>query len=194
MERHRLQFPVVRELMLEYGFTDAKILHIAPERIFRPLFEPHCSRYLTGDLEAFGIDVRLDLQCLPFANGAFDFVMASNVLEHVPDDRAAIREIWRVLKNGGAAVLPIPLIAETTVEYPGPNPFEAGHVRAPGYDYFERFEQVFSRVDKVGSWDLSPEFQTYSHEDRSAWPTQKCPLRPSMQGTRFPDIVPICYR
>ncbi len=45
---------------------------------------------------------------LPFADGTFDVVFSNEVLEHVGDDRAACREIARVLRPGGRAVIFVP--------------------------------------------------------------------------------------
>ena len=45
--------------------------------------------------------VQGDALALPFADGTFDRVIASEVLEHIPDDRAAMAELARVLRPGG---------------------------------------------------------------------------------------------
>jgi len=45
---------------------------------------------------------------LPFADGSFDRVMCTEVLEHIPDDRRTIREIMRVLRPGGTAAVSVP--------------------------------------------------------------------------------------
>ncbi|MBN1419188.1 MAG: class I SAM-dependent methyltransferase [Planctomycetes bacterium] len=58
-----------------------------------------------------GAAVRLvhgDAQAIPFPDDAFDAVIFTEVLEHVPDDRRALREIRRVLKPGGALILTVP--------------------------------------------------------------------------------------
>ncbi len=45
---------------------------------------------------------------LPYPNNLFDVVLSHEVLEHVADDRAALREIVRVLRTGGRAVIFVP--------------------------------------------------------------------------------------
>ena len=45
---------------------------------------------------------------LPFADGAFDRVIAAEVLEHVPDDAAAMAELARVLRPGGTLAVTVP--------------------------------------------------------------------------------------
>jgi ubiquinone/menaquinone biosynthesis C-methylase UbiE len=52
--------------------------------------------------------VKADAQALPFSSAAFQSVVSLDTLEHVPDDKAAAREIARVLKPGGVAVINVP--------------------------------------------------------------------------------------
>ena len=49
-----------------------------------------------------------DGQRLPFADATFDSVLASEVIEHLPDDTAGLREIWRVLRPGGKLAISVP--------------------------------------------------------------------------------------
>jgi SAM-dependent methyltransferase len=49
-----------------------------------------------------------DATRLPFPDGAFDRVVAAEILEHVPEDRRAITEIARVLRPGGVAAVTVP--------------------------------------------------------------------------------------
>jgi len=52
--------------------------------------------------------VRGDAVRLPFSDSCFDKVLMTEVLEHIPDESAALREVWRVLRPGGAYVLSVP--------------------------------------------------------------------------------------
>jgi SAM-dependent methyltransferase len=193
LERHRLQFLVVEEVLRTLNPANLKMLHVAPEPFFRELFSKQFGQYESADIDRNDVDHRVDLQQLPFEDGSYDFVFASHVLEHIPDDEKAISEICRILKPNGIAMLPVPLVAEKTVEYPEPNPNEAYHVRAPGLDYFARYERYFPRVDTVCSDTLPEKYQLFLFEDRSQWPTQECPLRPAMPGEKHIDVVPVFY-
>lgn len=193
LERHRLQFLVLKNIFTSYDPSTKKLLHFAPEPFFRKFLKDKFDVYEAADLVMEDVDHHVDIQELPFSDGSYDFVFASHVLEHIPDDRKAIQEIRRILKPGGIAILPVPLVGEQTIEYPEPNPHEAYHVRAPGFDYFDRYQPYFTKIDKYSSEELPQEHQLYIYEDRSLLPNKECPLRPSMSGERHADIVPVCY-
>jgi len=57
---------------------------------------------------ATGEAVKGDALDLPYADGTFDCVIASEILEHVPEDDRAIAELVRVLKPGGALAITVP--------------------------------------------------------------------------------------
>jgi SAM-dependent methyltransferase len=169
------------------------MLHFAPEPFLSPLLMARFREYETADLEMKGVNHKVDIRKLPFADKTYDFIYASHVLEHVREDSDAIAEIRRVLKPGGVAILPVPIVASKTVEYPDANPFEGGHVRAPGPDYFEKYKKDFSRVEVYSSDSFTGRYQLFVYEDRTAWPSKDCPLRPPMPGEKHADFVPVCY-
>lgn len=107
-ERHRLL-----ALAVKRGFVDFKgkaILHFAPEpSIMRIIREQKPGTYVTGDILPGRADRVLNIEKLDIADGEFDMVVCSHVLEHV-DDAKALGELRRVLKPGGRAVLMVPLI------------------------------------------------------------------------------------
>jgi len=193
LERHRIQYLVINNILNSLNPSALKMLHFAPEPFFREFFSERFGQYETADLNMVGVDHKVDLQELPFEDQSYDFVFASHVLEHIENDEKAISEIRRILKPNGLAILPIPLVCEKTIEYSEPNPHETHHVRAPGFDYFDRYDRYFSKVDKIRSDSLPTKYQLFTYEDRSQWPTKESPLRPSMQGEKHIDIVPVCY-
>lgn len=55
-----------------------------------------------------GTAVHGDASALPFPDGAFDRVIAAEILEHLPDDESAVAEIARVVRPGGLVVVTVP--------------------------------------------------------------------------------------
>ncbi|MFZ5722406.1 MAG: class I SAM-dependent methyltransferase [Pseudomonadota bacterium] len=194
LERHRLQYLVLEQVLRGRPCKSMRMLHFAPEPFMQGYFRRRFRCYETADLHMTGVDHKVDLAALPFESDSYDFVFASHVLEHVRDDHRALAEIRRILAPGGIAVLPVPLVAETTVEYPEPNPAEDYHVRAPGYDYYDRYRLFFARIDQYASDAFPFEHQVYIYGDRSQFPTAECPWRTPMAGDRHADVVPVCYR
>lgn len=192
-ERHRLQALVVDVLSSRLDLTTMSMLHIAPEPILAKRFWNEFASYTTADLVRDDVDLNFDITDAPLEDGSYDVVYASHVLEHIPDDRAAIAEIHRILAPGGFAVLPVPIVCERTIEYPEPVESEAGHVRAPGPDYFERFA-AFDAVEVFHSSDFSEEPQVYIVEDRSRYPNRHAPFRTPTPGRRHEDMVPVCTK
>jgi SAM-dependent methyltransferase len=71
----------------------------------------HNISYRTADAFAEGVDDKVDITELrPYQDGEFDFFICSHVLEHVSDDRKAIRELHRILRPGGKGILMVPIV------------------------------------------------------------------------------------
>ena len=89
-------------------------------------------------------------------DGLFDIVLCNHVLEHVTDDRKAMREILRVLKPGGYGIMQVPmeLTLEKTYEDPSivdPHEREVhfrqkDHYRLYGRDYTQRLKECGFRI------------------------------------------------
>jgi len=107
-ERHLLLY--LRASGLITQMRSARILHFAPEtQLQRQIAKAQPAEYVLGDLHPMRSDVRrLDLLAIDFPRDSFDFVIANHVLEHVSDDVQALREIRRVLRPGGFAILQTP--------------------------------------------------------------------------------------
>ncbi len=151
LERHRLIWLFLKK---ETNFLTAKlkVLHVAPEPCFMKRFENiHGQDYITADIESPLAKVKMDIHQIPFEANEFDAVLCNHVLEHVKDDIQAMREIHRVLRPGGWAILQVPFfspVPDVTMEDPtivdrrdrekayG----QDDHVRKFGKDYAKRIE------------------------------------------------------
>ena len=74
---------------------------MAPEQCFLKRFQRLNHEYVTADLYSPIVDVRANITELPFEDNSFDMIFCNHVLEHIPDDSKAMRELFRVLKKGG---------------------------------------------------------------------------------------------
>jgi SAM-dependent methyltransferase len=193
-ERHRLQAKALDIILADFAPETKSVLHFSPEPGLAKILRARFTRYKTADLLDRSADVLADLRDLPIADNSFDFVFASHVLEHIREDRRAIGEIYRIVKPGGIAVLPVPIVGDKTLEYPRPVASENGHIRAPGPDYFDRYREFFDSVQVLTSADFDGENQLYIYEDRTDVPNEVMPYRRPMLGERHLDYVPVCLK
>ena len=161
LERHRLLWLYLKN---ETHFFDdskpIKVLHMAPEQCFLKRFKrlKHID-LITADLYSPIVDVKADICDLPFQDEEFDIVFCNHVLEHIVDDKKAMRELYRVLKPGGFGIFQIPqdYSRETTYEdFSITSPEERAkhfgqydHVRVYGLDYFDRLRAAGFTVEEV---------------------------------------------
>ena len=72
-----------------------------------------------------GADLQLDITAIDLPDASFDAIIASHVLEHVADDRAALAELRRVLRPGGRAIVMVP------VDHDRPDTYEDPAIATP---------------------------------------------------------------
>ncbi len=160
LERHRFGWYYLQREGLLRGPAMQTMLHIAPEvPLRRRLTRLPNFRYITGDAMRQRIDVKLDLTLLPFDDDIVDLLYCSHVLEHIPDDIAAMTEIRRVLRDGGSAILMFPVRFDTdatdedpTIDDPEERLRRFGqdnHVRWYGRDVIDRLRDVGFDVQLV---------------------------------------------
>lgn len=151
LERHRLIYLYLRKCTDLFDGRPKSVLHIAPEPIIGRLFRSvGFINYVSADLAPGEVTLRLDVTRIPFCDDSFDVIYCSHVLEHVPDDRMAMKEFRRVLKPSGWAILQVPITSATTFEdttVTSPTERERlfgqqDHVRRYGLDYRERLEDA----------------------------------------------------
>lgn len=102
------------ETHMPVGEKKIRVLHVAPDfGLYLWLKKQKNIEYTGTDLDATryrhieGIKTA-DLTALPFDDDSFDLIICSHVLEHVPDDRKAFSELFRVLAADGLALLLTP--------------------------------------------------------------------------------------
>ncbi|HEX6289081.1 MAG TPA: methyltransferase domain-containing protein [Herpetosiphonaceae bacterium] len=140
-----------------------RLLHIAPEPALAAKFKalPHIE-YVSADLYDPQAMITMDLCAIPAAASSFDLVYCSHVLEHVPDDRQAMRELYRVLASTGQAIILVPIFGEQTFEDPSiTDPIEReklfgqhDHVRRYGHDFSDRLAEAGFDVFSIRPEDL----------------------------------------
>jgi len=137
-ERHRAQWLLLERRPQLLGRARS-LLHFAPEWCLRQRLRVLPGlRYVTADLDADGVDLPLDVTKLGLADGAFDAVICSHVLEHVPDDAAAMAELRRITAPGGWCLVMVPIALERESTY------EDGAITAP-----QDREREFLQYDHV---------------------------------------------
>jgi len=118
--------------------------------------------YVSADLRLPTAMVRLDVTRMPFPDRTFDALYCGHVLEHVPGDRKAVKELFRVLTPGGWALIQVPITAAKTVEDPtviGPDQRTAAfghpdHVRRYGPDFQACLTAAGFSVQRVSAADV----------------------------------------
>ena len=150
LERHRLITLYFRNCTNLF-YEKIRMFHVAPEPEISTLLKKTLNiDYITGDLDQEHAMFKIDLTDIKFPDNFFDVVYASHVLELITDDLKAMREIHRVLKPSGWAILQVPINGKITVEDPtitDPKERERvfgqfDHVRQYGHDgvYKNRLE------------------------------------------------------
>ncbi|HLV15249.1 MAG TPA: methyltransferase domain-containing protein [Xanthomarina sp.] len=159
LERHRLLWLYLKN-DTDFFTKNLKVLHFAPEQAFYKRFRKLKNlEYVTTDLNSPLADVKADICDLPFTDNEFDVILCNHVLEHIPDDTKAMKELYRILKPGGYGVFQIPqdLSREKTFEDNSITDKKErakifgqyDHVRIYGRDYFDKLRDIGFKVEEV---------------------------------------------
>ena len=152
LERHRLLWLYLsRET--DFLKKNLRVLHIAPEQVFYATFKALKNwDYTTTDLHSPLADVKADICALPFENDHYDLIFCNHVLEHIPDDQKAMKELYRILKKGGTLIAQVPLDENRNATFEDATVTDSkertrifgqyDHVRIYGLDYYERLNAI----------------------------------------------------
>ena len=183
LERARMAMLVVNQIYDDSKASETDVLHVSPENFLRKIFKEKYKSYISSDLYREDVDHQFDIQRIPYPDNSFDLVFASHVLEYVKNDRQAIQEIKRVLRPGGLAFLPVPMLHDKTIDFEE-RPPNKRIIRETGIDYFDRYREVFSKVTvyEPGSFDekfnLTIDMQDISDSEKHNY--------------QLPNLLPVC--
>jgi hypothetical protein len=164
LERHRLVWLFFSRRTDLLRAPRKKMLHVAPEPcLARRLSQASHIDWISADLEMPAAMVKMDITDIDFPDHTFDVIYCSHVLEHVADDRGAMRELARVLSPSGWAVLQVPITTGITFEdfaITGTLEREEAfgqwdHVRRYGHDYADRLAEAGFTVNVIPVRDLA---------------------------------------
>jgi SAM-dependent methyltransferase len=169
-------WPLVRSLISDYG----RRLEVAPG--LRPRLPIDGTQFVDISAPALvklrdrGAQVvQSQISSLPFADGAFDLVCALDVIEHVHDDNAALKELSRVIKRGGTLVISAPLHLSRWTAFDDLVGHKRRYEPSDLIDKLVRHQLVVERsasygmqprstkVVNIGMWYLN------HHRDRALW-------------------------
>ena len=164
LERHRIAWHYLKNKTDLFKNKNKTFLHVAPEECFEKKLRKHLGKnYITADLFDPHVDVKMDITNINYPREHFDIIYCAHVLEHVREDKKALKEFYRILKNDGWAILLVPIEGDKTVEAPDDvnDPEELfklfgqrDHVRQYGTDYIDRLREAGFTVTLTKPKDL----------------------------------------
>jgi hypothetical protein len=110
-DRDRLIALYLKRLTNEHA-TRKRLLHFAPERSLSGYLRNIAFYdYRTVDLHMKNVDEKVDItRMVTYHDNSLDCFICSHILEHVPDDAQALRELFRILKPGGWGIVMAPIL------------------------------------------------------------------------------------
>lgn len=159
LERHRLLWLYLKN-ETDFFKNSLRVLHFAPEQAFHKRFKKLKNiEYVTTDLNSPLADVKADICDLPFDDDSFDVVLCNHVLEHIPNDKKAMQELYRIMKPEGWGIFQVPQDVRRTTTFEDDSITDKkerakifgqyDHVRIYGMDYFEKLRAVGFKVEAV---------------------------------------------
>ncbi|HHU75066.1 MAG TPA: class I SAM-dependent methyltransferase [Clostridiales bacterium] len=157
-DRNRWQYYVIKNYT-ELLNQKSVVLHFAPEYpLLSKIKENIGTKYYTADIQEGRADYVVDITNIKFEEKKFDYIIANHVLEHITNERKAISELIRCLKDNGIIILSFPVTMETKtlencnhiseedrIKYYG----QKDHVRLYGNDYIDRLERYGLNVEAL---------------------------------------------
>jgi SAM-dependent methyltransferase len=127
--------------------------------------------------------VQGDASRLPFADGAFDRIIASEVLEHIDDDVAAMGELARVLRPGGTMAVTVPSYGPERVCWALSDEYHAPFVAGGHVRIYKEWE-LRAKLRDAGT---APGFAHHAHALHSPYWWLRCAVGPTNERNPLVD-------
>ena len=165
LERHRLLWLYIKSRLNKGSkYEPMHVIHFAPEKfMYKLLSQKENVNYYPCDLfpevYPFGEINKIDITNINLESDRFDVVLCNHVLEHILDDRKAMSELFRIMKNDSWGIVQVPIELDRDYTYEDDSivtPAErekhfgqSDHVRIYGRDYIERLKSVGFEVQEL---------------------------------------------
>jgi hypothetical protein len=166
LERHRLIYLT----LMPNGqciFKGKDVLHFAPEWCLEDLARRTANLYVSADLLRHDVDLRLNIANIGLADNTFDIVICNQVLQDVRDDVSALKEIFRILRPHGTAIINVTMI--------------------DGWENTFESEQIISSLDRHKYFGYDEIVRLYGRDFRSR--TEKAGFVTELFQPAFQDHV-----
>lgn len=161
-DRERLVYLFLRDYECLFEHNESKVLHIAPEmNLSRNIIRNESIKYIAGDAFTQGYTFppyvkKINILSIPFDNQTFDYIICNHVLQDVMEDIQGMKELYRVLKFGGKAIIQVPIskVLNNTIES-DKNLTEEERFKRFGFKFHVRIyehKDYIKRLNSAGFW------------------------------------------
>jgi ABC-type polysaccharide/polyol phosphate transport system ATPase subunit/LPS sulfotransferase NodH/SAM-dependent methyltransferase len=158
MDRERMSGEyLLRRLGAGFANPEFRFLEFAPNPAFSNFLKRNFSFcHETADLLRTDVDHQIVMTCMPLiATESVDAWISLHMLEHIPDDLAALRELYRILKPGGFGILLAPLSLALKKSDEDPQAPVEERWRRFGQDDHIRMYAKNDFIERIGKADFS---------------------------------------
>lgn len=162
------------QILTENFELKGDVLDFSPSRCLYRKLKAHTEiTYVATDFaNEFLAEYQYNITNIPQPNHTFDLICCFHILEHIEDDRQAMRELFRVLKPNGLCLLQTPFQQGSIYENPAIQTPEGRKIHFGQEDHVRVYavEGLRERLESVG---FQVEIQVFSNDTDAYWGMKK---------------------